>query len=514
MRIENLFHSAVIVVFLATLPTARGAQDGPKTIVVRAGRIHTLTGDAIDDGAVVIRDGKIVSVGPLADAPPDAEIIELRDSVITPGLIDAHAAIDQEIRQAPGGAPRRRSFWQDLADAAVRQHDHAAGEEQEDPVCAICAADPSRAPLVCPQKALHELTMTTGCPVCNYPNNLTAAVGVGAGESWAEHSSEVTPHLNVIDSVNFLSTDFDRLLRGGVTTVWVSPDSGSVIGMRGAIVKTGGPLGSRIVREAGAVKAAMGRDPVVRGIRNRTPRPESRGGVGFTTRRPNTRMGVHWVFRKAFYDAMRYSRGLPIHGADMPPIEAVPNLMKILEGEIPLRIQARAQHDILLAIRLAKEFGLLGEGRVPFLLEEATEAYVCLDQLKAANVPVIFGPIFSQPSGYRARASGEASDPRLNTAARLIDAGIVTAITAHDMRDEEGLIRQAMMAARYGVSAEAALRAVTSTPAELMNLKGKVGTLSPGADADLVIWSAEPLDAAGRVLLVMIDGRVVYRVKN
>ena len=248
MRIENLFHSAVIVVFLATLPTARGAQDGPKTIVVRAGRIHTLTGDAIDDGAVVIRDGKIVSVGPLADAPPDAEIIELRDSVITPGLIDAHAAIDQEIRQAPGGAPRRRSFWQDLADAAVRQHDHAAGEEQEDPVCAICAADPSRAPQVCPQKALHELTMTTGCPVCNYPNNLTAAVGVGAGESWAEHSSEVTPHLNVIDSVNFLSTDFDRLLRGGVTTVWVSPDSGSVIGMRGAIVKTGGPLGSRIVR--------------------------------------------------------------------------------------------------------------------------------------------------------------------------------------------------------------------------------------------------------------------------
>lgn len=528
MRIDNLFHSAVIVVLLATLPTVSGEQDGPKTIVVKAGRIHTLAGEPIDDGAVVIRDGKIVSAGPQADAPPDAEIIELRDSVVTPGLIDAHAAIDQEIPQAAAGAARRRrGFWQDLADAAVGQHEQhrnrtphaseradAAGEDQEDPVCAICAADASRAALVCPQKALHEMTMTTGCPLCNYPSNLTAAVGVDAGQTWAEHSSEVTPHLNVIDSVNFLSTDFDRLLRGGVTTVWVSPDSASVIGMRGAIVKTAGPLGSRIVREAGAVKAAMGRDPVVRGIRNRTPRPERFGGIGFTTRRPNTRMGVHWVFRKAFYDAMRYSRGLPIHGADMPPIEAVPNLMKILEGEIPLRIQARAQHDILLAIRLAKEFGLLGEGRVPFLLEEATEAYLCLDQLKAANVPVIFGPIFSQPSGYRARASGEASDPRLNTAARLIDAGIVTAITAHEMRDEEGLIRQAMMAARYGVSAEAALRAVTSTPAELMNLKGKVGTLSPGADADLVIWSAEPLDAAGRVLLVMIDGRVVYRVKN
>ncbi len=362
--------------------------------------------------------------------------------------------------------------------------------------------------------------MTTGCPVCNYPSNLTAAVGVDAGQTWAEHSSEVTPHLNVIDSVNFLSTDFDRLLRGGVTTVWVSPDSASVIGMRGAIVKTGGPLGSRIVREAGAVKAAMGRDPVMRGMGNRTPRPESRGGIGFTTRRPITRMGVHWVFRKAFYDAMRYSRGLPIRGADMPPIEAVPNLMKILEGEIPLRIQARAQHDILLAIRLAKEFGLTAEGRVAFILEEATEAYQCLDELKAANIPVVFGPIFLHPPGYRGRFWGkrvdpkEANDPRLNTAARLIDAGIPTAITAHEMRDEEGLVRQAMVAARYGLPADAALRAITATPAELMKLTGRVGALLPGADADLVIWSAEPLDAAGRVLLVMIDGRVVYRVKN
>lgn len=514
IRVDNLFHSAVIVALLATLPAVRGEQDGPKTIVVKAGRIHTLAGDPIDDGAVVIRDGKIVSVGPLTETPPDAEIIELPDSVITPGLIDAHAAIDQEIAQSPSGAARRRNFWQDLADAAMRRHEHAADQEQEDPVCAICAADPSRASLVCPQKALHELTLTTGCPVCNYPRNLTAALGVGAGQSWAEHSSEVTPHLNVIDSVNFLSTDFDRLLRGGVTTVWVSPDSASVIGMRGAIVKTGGPLGSRIVREAGAVKAAMGRDPVVRGIRNRTPRPQRFGGVGFTTRRPNTRMGVHWVFRKAFYDARRYSRGLPIRGADMPPIEAVPNLMKILEGEIPLRIQARAQHDILLAIRLAEEFGLTAEGRVPFILEEATEAYQCLDELKAARVPVIFGPIFSRPSGYRARASGEANDPRLNTAARLIDAGIPTALTAHDMRDEEGLVRQAMVAARYGLSADAALRAITATPAELMKLTGRVGALLPGADADLVIWSAEPLDAAGRVLLVMIDGRVVYRVES
>ncbi len=123
-------------------------------------------------------------------------------------------------------------------------------------------------------------------------------------------------------------------------------------------------------------------------------------------------------------------------------------------------------------------------------------------------------------TGYRGRFFGtrrdpqEANDPRLNTAVRLIDAGIPTAITAHEMRDEEGLVRQAMVATRYGLSPGAALRAITATPAELMKLTGRVGALLPGADADLVIWSAEPLDATGRVLLVMIDGRVVYRVEN
>ena len=513
MQVRGLLRTVVVALLCVT---ASGAQDGKRasqTVVVKAKRIHTAAGDPIDDGVIVIRDGKIVSVGPQAAVPDDALVIELPDSVITPGLVDAHAAVDADLRQASTARAGRRSFWSELADMARKRGEDGHGPHG-DTVCAICSADPKRAAEVCPQKALHEWTMSQGCPVCGYPASLATAVGVDPRQSWAEHSSEVTPHLNVIDSVNLLSNDFERLLRGGVTTVWISPGSGSVIGMRGAIVKTGGPLGSRVVREAGAVKAVMGRDAVTRGGFNRTPRPERFGGVTLSTRRPLTRMGVHWVFRKAFYDARRYSQGLTIRGADMPPIEAVPVLMKILEREIPLRIQARAQHDILLAIRLADEFGLVGQGRVPFLLEEATEAYQCLDELKAANVPVVFGPIFSQPSGFRARASGEANDPRLNTAARLIDAGIVTAITAHEMRDEEGLIRQAMMASRYGLSAEAALRAVTATPADLMHLTGRVGTLSPGADADLVIWSAEPLDAAGRVLLVMIDGKVVYRVKN
>jgi imidazolonepropionase-like amidohydrolase len=214
-------------------------------------------------------------------------------------------------------------------------------------------------------------------------------------------------------------------------------------------------------------------------------------------------MGVEWVFRKALHDARRGVAGLPVRGADAPPAEALPVLAELLDGKIGLRVQARMQHDIFTALRLAEEFGLR------IVLEEAIEAYQCLPQLKAANVPVVFGPLFIRPRGYRA-GGGEANDPRLITPRALLDAGIPFALTANDLRDEDGLVRQAMIATRYGLPADAALRAVTAAPAEIMGLPEHFGTLAAGAAADLVVWSAEPFDPASRPLLVMIDGQVVY----
>jgi imidazolonepropionase-like amidohydrolase len=319
--------------------------------------------------------------------------------------------------------------------------------------------------------------------------------------TWAEQSSEVTPHRLVLDSVNLLARDFERLMRSGVTTVYLSPDSAGVIGSRGAIVKTAGPLDQRIVRRADAVKASLGSDPINRGRSNYLP-PQYGPAPSFHTRRPTTRMGVDWVFRKAFYDAQRARQGLSLHGADMPPDAAVPVLQDVLDGRVPLRIQARMQHDIFSALRLAEEF------KLTFTLEEATEAYRCLPQLRAAGVPVIFGPLYAAPSGFRARTD-EVGRPRLNTPAQLAEAGIEFALTAQELRDEESLVRQAMFAARSGLAPDAALRAITATPARLLGLAEQVGELVPGRAADLVVWSGEPLDATSRPLLVMIGGRVV-----
>jgi imidazolonepropionase-like amidohydrolase len=324
--------------------------------------------------------------------------------------------------------------------------------------------------------------------------------------TWTEQSSEVTPHRLLIDSVNLFSNDFARLLRGGVTTVYVSADSANVIGGRGAILKTGGPLTERLVKRADAVKATMGSDPRDRGLPNFLP-PYYGPPPSILTRRPTTRMGVEWVFRKAFYDAQRVRDSREIYGADMPPRQAIPVLLQILAGELPLRIQARMQHDIFTALRLAAEFNL------KFTLEEATEAYRCLPQLKAAGVPVIFGPLYMTPKGFRG-LTDEVNRPRLNTPKQLADAGIEFALTAQELRDEEGLVRQAMLAVQNGLPPAQALQAVTATPARLLDLAGQVGVVAPGAAADLVVWSSEPLDATSRPLVVLINGRVVLEEGN
>ncbi|HPM24316.1 MAG TPA: amidohydrolase family protein [Phycisphaerae bacterium] len=449
--------------------------DADGVIVLKAARIHTVAGETLENGAIVIEGGRITAVGPDVPIPEGARVMEHVDGVITPGLIDACCLIDSEIPQEARswsyGAPPR-SFWGALGEYARRQRD------EPDPEC-----DP-----------IEDTARTL-------PDGLAAALPPQI--TWTEQSAEVTPHRRVLDSLNLFSNDFTRLARAGVTTVYVSADTANVIGNRGAIVKTAGPLAERVIRGVDAVKVTLGGDPTLRGTANLLP-PSHGPAPSFLTRRPTTRMGVDWVFRKAFYDAQRVRAGLAIHGADMPPTEAVPVLLQVLDGEVPLRVQARMQHDIFSALRLAGEF------KLKFTLEEATEAYRCLPQLKAAGVPVIFGPLYMTPTGFRA-ATDEVDRARLNTPAQLADAGIEFALTAQELRDEEGLVRQGMVAVRHGLTPELALRAMTATPASFMGLAGEVGVIAPRAAADVVVWSGEPFDAASRPVLVLVSGRVVYK---
>jgi imidazolonepropionase-like amidohydrolase len=174
----------------------------------------------------------------------------------------------------------------------------------------------------------------------------------------------------------------------------------------------------------------------------------------------------------------------------------------VLNGEIALRIQARQRHDITTACRLADEFS------IPFVLEEATEAHHCIEELKRRDVPVVYGPIYISPTGHRSWSS-EVDNARLHTMKTLLDSGVETALTAHELRDENGLARQAMYAIRFGVAADKVLSAVTATPARILGIGDELGTLEPGKRADVVVWSGQPFEATSSPLVVLIDGEIV-----
>jgi len=455
-------------------------------VVIKADKVYVGDGRIVENGIVLIQDGRIRAVGPKVGIPKDATVIEVEGGCITPGLIDANARIES----ADMIAPSRRVV--DTGGEIESGDETATANVDDEDVDADADVDATSGPV--------RQTGPTGPMHVEPDEDLPPLVsGVRSTTVINEQSSEVVPHIHVVDALDLGSRDFDRLVRGGVTTVYASPDASAVIGARGTIVHTAGPRADRILVPAAAVKATIGSEPSSLGTYNRSP---SRYSTSMYVRRPNSRMGLVWVFRKAFYDAVRRRDGLDVYGADTAEPEALDVVLDIREGKVPLRIQARIQQDILAALRLAEEFDL------KFTLEEATEAYRSIDELKAASVPVIFGPIYERPSGIRVR-SGEGNQSRYYTFRALLEAKIPTALSAQDLREEDGLARQAMYAQRFGVSFDDALRSVTQTPARMLGLDKDLGTLDRGKRADLVLWSGTPFAATSMPQVVLIDGEVV-----
>lgn len=507
---------AVVRVGATEEATAQEPQDDPK-LAITVGKLYPGDGSVLENGVVLISGGRIQAVGAGLAIPEGFDTIRVEEGSVTAGLIDANTRIESADivtrRDDTPSAVLRRLLGGDRGgtdlDAAVKDGsasssfldralhgssagctDHLAAGNCVLIGCFIHSLDPADTPLSC-------------CAACGgnlpIPDALASGLANDAAVS-TEQSSEVVPHTAVIDDVDLSSPDFQRLAREGVTTVYISPDASAVIGPRGAIVATAGELDRRVFERKSAVKATIGLDPVFVGTSNRG----ARARYGANTRRPNTRMGVVWVFRKALYDSMLRAVGRPASGgADTPSEEASLVLAEILDGKIPLRIQARTQPDILTALRIANEFGL------PFILEEATEASKCIDELRAANVPVVFGPIYDRSQGGPRSWFGDLQGAKLNALTALRRGGVKAALCAQERREEDGLARQAMAAMRFGLTLQEALESVTTIPAEILGIADEVGTVTSGKRADLVVWSGEPFAATSRPEVVIVDGRVV-----
>lgn len=308
------------------------------------------------------------------------------------------------------------------------------------------------------------------------------------GEGWAGNDSNemtdpVMAGVRALDAVNPFDTGFDDALAGGVTTANINPGSGNPIGGQAVALHTHGRyLEEMVLRAPSGLKSALGENPKrIYSEKKQTP---------------STRLGTALVIRQAFMDAQNYLAKADPAARD-PHLEA---LGMVLRREIPWRQHAHRADDIATALRLADEFGY------ELVLDHGTEAHLLADVLAGRGVPVLIGPLFTTRSKVELRGRSMANP------GKLAAAGVeISIITDHPVVPINFLIYQAALAVKEGLDRDEALRAVTINPARVLGLGNRLGSLEPGKDADVVLWSGDPLDVMQRALKVWIGGREVYR---
>lgn len=302
-----------------------------------------------------------------------------------------------------------------------------------------------------------------------------------------ESTDPCTPQLRAIDAVNPLDRCFEEARQGGVTTVLTGPGSANPIAGQFVALKTNGRwVDEAIVKAPAAMKFALGENP--KSVYN--DRKET----------PVTRMATAAIIRENLARAVEY-RDKQIKAGedpdtDMPDFDAkLEALFPVTEGELPAHFHAHRADDIATAMRIAREFGLR------YVIVHGTEGHLLADYLAAEGVPVITGPCLGD------RSKPELANQTLENPAILARAGVKVAIcTDHPETPIQYLPICAAMAVRAGMEEEEALAAITRNAAKIGGVGGRVGTLTPGKDADVVVTSGHPLDWKSRVEAVFING--------
>lgn len=315
-----------------------------------------------------------------------------------------------------------------------------------------------------------------------------------------EQSNEITPNLRVADTLDPYALDWDRQLRNGVTTVLVSPVDRNVIGGLSVVLKTGGPesVSERTLKADAALRGSMGSEPSAQN------HPAFGRPTDFYSRRPTTRMGVEWEWRNALFNT---ALGLNEKDAGRA------TLVDALKGKMPIFVQAWTTQDIRTAVFLREEVEsrpeFAGMNTPRFVIDAAAEAWKEPQLLARSKTPVVLPPF---PAGGRTRENALMA---WNVAKILRDNGIPFALSSHGSGDvEQRLAVQAGYAMSGGLTFEEALAAVTTTPAKLLGVEARVGSLEVGKDADLVLWSGEPFQPGARVVATIVDGVLRYEGWN
>ena len=310
------------------------------------------------------------------------------------------------------------------------------------------------------------------------------------GHDYNEIVEPITPQLRAIDSINPMDEAFGLAIEGGVTTACTGPGSANVVGGTFAAIKlVGKRVDKMIVKEPLAMKCAFGENP---------KRCYGQGAK----KSPMTRMGTAALLRELLFKTKRYLEDKESGknpGFDMK-LEA---MIPVIKGEIPLKAHAHRADDILTSVRIAKEFG------VKLTLDHCTDGALIADELAEEGLCAFVGPSLGSKTKI------ELQNKSFTTPAVLHKAGVnVSIITDAPVIPLQYLPMCAGMAVNAGLDMEEAWRAITINPAKATGIGERVGSLEPGKDGDVVIWTANPLTTiGGAAYITVVDGKIVYKAE-
>jgi imidazolonepropionase-like amidohydrolase len=314
-----------------------------------------------------------------------------------------------------------------------------------------------------------------------------------AGQDTNEMTEPVTAHVRAIDAINPADLAFRDAIAGGVLAVNVNPGSGNPVGGQTAALKCWGrTVDEMLLRAPSGMKSALGENP--------------KRVYGDLQKMPSTRLGTAAVIRGALVDAANYLQRLAAEEgkpeAERRPVDRdlkLEALGRVLRREIPWRQHCHRADDIATALRIAAEFGY------DLVIDHGTEAHLVADILAERGIPVIIGPLLTSRSKVELRNRSLANPGKLDRA------GVTIAITTdHPVVPIQFLVHQAALSVKEGLDPQTALRALTINPARIAGIDDRLGSIEPGKDADLVIWSGDPLDVLSRVQRALVGGAEVY----
>ncbi|HET7293448.1 MAG TPA: amidohydrolase family protein [Vicinamibacteria bacterium] len=405
-------------VLCLALAAPAGAEEA--ALVLKGGRVVTVSGAVIESGSVVVAAGRIVAVGADVAAPPGAQVLDVAGKWIYPGLVNGLTSL-----------------------------------------------------------GLTEITSVAG-------SMDTTEVG------------EINPNAKAWVALNPHSAHIAVARAGGLTAALSAPEGGLVSGQSAVIRLAGSTPEAMTVRPGAALHVVFpsGRPPA-----GGPPSAEEREKKTFREqqkeRGENQRRQLDRL-RTLLEDAKAHDAALRAAAegrAERPKPDAVLEaLAPAARGEMPVLLRADAEEEIRAAVEFAAARGL------KLVVAGGLEAWRCADLLKEKEVAVLL-KVLRLP-----RRRSDPYDAPFANAALLHRAGVPFAIVTDDESFARNLPYEAAMARAFGLPAEAALRAITLSPAEILGVSARLGSIEAGKDADLVVATGDIMDARTRVEAVYIQG--------